>query len=64
MHKNVRTYHADGAEGSALMASGEILLEWTWNEVAATMGWDGLPVAMNRDTIEGSSTCVCGYTMM
>lgn len=64
VHKNVRTYHADGAEGSALMASGEILLEWTWNEVAATLGWDGLPVAMNRDTKEGSSTWVCGYTMM
>ena len=31
------------------MKSGEILLEWTWNEVAATLGWDGL-VAMNRET--------------
>ena len=64
VHKNVRTYHADGAEGAELMKSGEILLEWTWNEVAATLGWDGLPVAMNRETKEGASTWVCGYTMM
>ena len=27
VHKNVRTYHADGAEGSELMKSGEILLD-------------------------------------
>ena len=66
VHKNVRQYHADGAEGAALMMSGEILLEWTWNEVAFTLGWEeGAPTAVfNRDTKEGSSTWVCGYTMM
>ena len=66
VHKNVRQYHADGGEGSALMMSGEILLEWTWNEVAFTMGFeDNAPkVVFNRDTKEGSSTWVCGYTMM
>ena len=46
------------------MKSGEILLEWTWNEVAATLGWDELPIAMNRNTKEGASTWVCGYTIM
>ena len=66
VHKNVRQYHADGAEGAALMKSGEILLEWTWNEVAFTLGWEdnAPPVVFNRDTKEGSSTWVCGYTMM
>ena len=32
-------YHADGAEGT-LDESGEILLEWTWNEVAFTLEWE------------------------
>ena len=66
VHKNVRQYHADGAEGAALMKSGEILLEWTWNEVAFTLSFeDDAPAAVfNRDTKEGSSTWVCGYTIM
>ena len=66
VHKNVRQYHADGAEGAALMKTGEILLQWTWNEVAFTLGWeeDAPKVLMNRGTKEGSSTWVCGYTLM
>ncbi len=66
VHKNVRQYHADGAEGAALMKSGEILLEWTWNEVAFTLGWEeNAPAAVfNRGAKEGSSTWVCGYTIM
>ena len=66
VHKNVRQYHADGAEGAALMKSGEILLEWTWNEVAFTLSWedDAPETVFKRDTKEGSSTWVCGYTMM
>ena len=66
VHKNVRQYHADGAEGAALMKSGEILLEWTWNEVAFTLGYeeDAPTAVFNRNTKEGSSTWVCGYTMM
>ena len=48
------------------MMSGEILLEWTWNEVAFTMSFEenAPEVIFNRDTKEGSSTWVCGYTMM
>ncbi len=65
VHQNVRKYHADGAEGSALMKTGEIVLEWTWNEVSHTLGfWEEMPIAMNRQTKEGSSTWVCGYTKM
>ena len=66
VHKNVRQYHADGAEGAALMKSGEILLEWTWNEVAFTLGWEdnAPPVVFNRDTKEGSSTWVCGLSLI
>jgi len=64
VHKNVRTYWQDGAEVRSLMASGEIALSWSWNEVAVILESEGAPVAMNRDTKEGSSTWVCGYVML
>jgi spermidine/putrescine-binding protein len=66
VHKNVRQYHANGAEGAALMKSGEILLEWTWNEVVFTLGLEenAPTVVLNRGANEGSSTWVCGYTIM
>ena len=61
VHQNVRTYWADGAELSQLMASGEVILAWAWSETPATMQAEGYPVAMNRDTLEGASTWVCGH---
>ena len=64
VHKNVRTYWQDGADIRALMASGEIQLSWSWNEVSAILESEGVPVAMNRGTSEGSSTWVCGYVML
>ena len=60
-HRNVRTYWADGAELSQLMASGEVLVAWAWNETPATMSADGHDVRANRETAEGSSTWFCGY---
>lgn len=62
VHQNVRTYWQDGAELAQLMASGEVLIAWTWNETATTMRAEGHPVAMKRDTLEGSTTWVCGYS--
>lgn len=59
-HKNVRAYWLDGAELSQLMSSGEVLISWAWNETATTMAAEGHPIAMKRDTKEGSSTWVCG----
>lgn len=64
VHKNVRTYWQDGAEVRSLMTSGEIQLSWSWNEVASILESEGVPVAMNRATSEGSSTWVCGYVML
>jgi len=61
VHRNVRTYWADGAELGQLMASGEVMLSWAWAETPTTLRAEGFPVAMNRDTAEGSSTWVCGY---
>jgi spermidine/putrescine-binding protein len=61
VHQNVRTYWTDGAELGQLMQSGEVVLAWAWNETAVTLAAEGVPIAMNRDTAEGSSTYVCGY---
>ncbi|MEY1557757.1 extracellular solute-binding protein [Yoonia sp. R2331] len=60
-HQNVRTYWADGAELQQLMASGEVTVAWAWNEVPTTLLAEGHPVAVNRNTVEGSSSWFCGY---
>ena len=60
-HQNVRTYWVDSAELSQLLASGEVLVSWAWNETPSTMAAEGLPVVANRETTEGSSTWFCGY---
>ena len=63
-HKNVRTYWADGASLAQLMQSGEVYLAWAWNETFSTMSYEGHPIAMKRDTDEGSSSWVCGYARL
>lgn len=60
-HENVRAYWADGAELSQLMATGEVVLAWAWNETPTTMLAEGHPVAYQREAKEGSSTWFCGY---
>lgn len=64
VHKNVRTYWADGASLAQLMQSGEVYLAWAWNETFSTMSYEGHPIAMKRDTAEGSSSWVCGYSKL
>ena len=61
VHPNVRTYWSDGASLAQLMQSGEVYLAWAWNETYSTMSAEGYPIAMKRDTAEGSSSWVCGY---
>ena len=61
VHPNVRAYWQDGASLAQLMASGEVILAWAWNETTTTMQADNQPVALTRDTEEGYSTWVCGY---
>jgi spermidine/putrescine transport system substrate-binding protein len=60
-HQNVRAYWADGAELAQLMATGEVLIAWSWNETPTTMRADGHPIAFQREATEGSSTWFCGY---
>lgn len=64
VHKNVRTYWADGASLAQLMQSGEVKLAWAWNETYKTMTAEGHPVVMKRDTKEGMSSWVCGYVRL
>ena len=63
-HKNVRTYWSDPAELRQMMASGEILISWAWNEVATVLASEKHPVKMKHDTQEGASTWVCGYVKL
>ncbi|SEK58842.1 putative spermidine/putrescine transport system substrate-binding protein/spermidine/putrescine transport system substrate-binding protein [Roseovarius nanhaiticus] len=64
LHQNVRTYWSDGASLRQLMQSGEVYLTWSWNETFATMSGEGFPIAMKRDTDEGASSWVCGYSRL
>ena len=63
-HANTRAYWQDNSQLSQLIASGEVLLAWAWNETPTTMQAEGHPVAMNRAAKEGSSTWVCGYVKL
>jgi spermidine/putrescine transport system substrate-binding protein len=63
-HPNIRTYWADPSELSQLMASGEILVAWAWNETYPTMVEEGRPIAYQRTPAEGSSLWLCGYVNM
>lgn len=63
-HVNLRTYWTDPAELSQLMASGEILVSWAWNETYPTMVGEGRPIAFQRETAEGSSVWLCGYVKL
>lgn len=64
VHPNVRTYWADGASLAQLMQSGEVLFSWAWNETFSTMSYEGHPIGMTRDMVEGSSSWVCGYSRL
>lgn len=60
VHENLRTYWVDPAEIAQLMASGEVLVAWTWNETLPTMTEQGFPIGYQREAKEGSSVWMCG----
>jgi spermidine/putrescine transport system substrate-binding protein len=64
VHKNVRLYWTDNTDLSQALASGEVDLAWAWNETATTLQADSQPVAIKKDTKEGLSTWVCGYSRL
>jgi len=64
VHPNVRAYWDSGSSLAQLMQSGEVYLAWAWNETFSTMSAEGHPIGMKRDTEEGASSWVCGYTKL
>ena len=64
IHPNLRTYWVDPGELGQLMASGEVLVAWAWNEVPVALAEEGFPVGFQRNTVEGSSVWLCGYVNM
>lgn len=61
VHPNLRTYWTDPAELAQLLASGEVLVAWAWNETLPTMVEQGFPIGFQREAAEGSSLWLCGY---
>jgi spermidine/putrescine transport system substrate-binding protein len=64
VHPNLRTYWTDPAELAQLMATGEVLISWAWNETYPTMREEGRPIAFQREPAEGSSVWLCGVVNM
>jgi len=60
-HANTRTYWTDSAELTQLMATGEVLVSWSWNAAFVNLLDEGHPVVFNRETEEGYSDWSCGY---
>lgn len=61
VHPNLRTYWVDPAELAQLLATGEVLVAWAWNETVPTMAEEGFPIGFQREPEEGSSLWLCGY---
>jgi spermidine/putrescine transport system substrate-binding protein len=63
-HPNLRTYWTDPAELAQLLASGEVLVAWAWNETYPTVKAEGHPIAFQREATEGSSVWLCGFVKL
>ena len=61
VHPNLRTYWTDPAELAQLMATGDVLVAWAWNEPLPTMKEEGRPIGFQREPAEGSSVWLCGF---
>ncbi|GAB1363014.1 extracellular solute-binding protein [Rhodobacter sp.] len=61
---NVRSWWSDPSELSQAMASGEILVAWSWNDPVAILKADNFPVGFNRAPKEGSTSFFCGFVNM
>ncbi len=57
----VKAYWSDASQLSQLMASGEILVAWAWNDSIALLRGQDFPVGFQRQAKEGSSSWFCGY---
>ena len=64
IHPNLLNYWVDPGEIQQLMASGQVLVAWAWNEVPVALADEGFPVGFQRNTTEGTSVWLCGYVNM
>jgi spermidine/putrescine transport system substrate-binding protein len=64
IHPNLLNYWVDPAEIQQLMASGQVLAAWAWNEVPVALAGEGFPTGFERNTEEGTSVWLCGYVNM
>ena len=64
VHPNIRSYWNDPAEMSQIMASGEVLIAWSWNDGVNYLKQDNYPVGFQRAPKEGISTWYCGMVNM
>lgn len=64
VHQNVRSYWNDPAEMAQIMASGEVLIAWSWNDGVNYLKKDNYPVGFERAPKEGISTWFCGLVNM
>ncbi len=63
-HANVRAYWTDPSELAQLMASGEVLVAWSWNDVIPILRGDGFNVGFQRQAKEGAASFFCGFVNM
>ncbi len=64
VHPNVRAYWTDPSELAQLMAGGEVLISWSWNDVIPLLRAEGFNVGFQRQATEGASSFFCGYVNM
>jgi spermidine/putrescine transport system substrate-binding protein len=64
IHGNLLNYWVDPAEIQQLIASGQVLAAWAWNEVPVALAAEDFPVGFSRNTEEGTSVWLCGYVNM
>ncbi|MCB5410251.1 ABC transporter substrate-binding protein [Pseudogemmobacter faecipullorum] len=57
----VRSWWSDPSELAQMMASGEVLVSWSWNDPVAILQAEGFPVGFNRAPKEGSTSFFCGF---
>ena len=61
VHPNVVAYWSDPSQLSQLMASGEVLISWSWNDAVTLLRGEGFPVGFERMAKEGAANWFCGY---
>lgn len=63
-HQNVVAYWSDPSELSQLMASGQVLVGWSWNDSVSLLRDEGKNIGFQRQAKEGASSWFCGWVHM